>query len=234
MLLHAFPREPVSEVEVHPQAESPPALAAAPGGSEPTGARAASAASESEGPWKTQARGAASPPAPAEAASILTGELIDAEGLGREGIELFLLGPRSTSSRNRSSARGSFRFEGLERGRHRLRVGSRDSPWIPEITVDLEDGLVDLGAIALPPLGSIDILVVDESGAPVPGARVFVPGSYELESDAHGRCSVGSLPAGLHRWFGSLADIGRGNTVLELAAGESASIRIVLRSHAGR
>lgn len=230
-------RDPIpnerDELEIRPLSLEGQAAASHQRGSDRERAQVALPHASARGAPEASFAGAASTSEAPKAAPGLTGELVDAEGLGREGIPLFLIGPHRASARTDSDARGSFRFAGVEGGRHRLRVGSRDSPWIPETEVDLGEELQDLGAIVLPPLASLEILVVDESGAPLPEARVFVPGSYELETDAHGRCFVPSLPVGMHRFFASIPAIGRGNTVLELEAGEAASTRIVLRKRAG-
>jgi hypothetical protein len=128
---------------------------------------------------------------------------------------------------------GAFQLIGLPSGAGELVLGAPASPLQEPLTIELAPGWVDLGTLALPPLGSLVIRVVDEAGWPVEGAVLSGVGdrggSLAAVSDADGAARAELLPRGMYRVFAQHPELGRGNQVLELDPDTASETTIVLR-----
>jgi hypothetical protein len=148
---------------------------------------------------------------------------------------------RSASEGVRSTltdASGVFQLTGLGSGAGELLLGDPASPVGPAQALELPPGATDLGTLVVPRLGELTLLVLDESGQPVPGAALSgvgaAGGSLATRSGPDGRARVSFLPRGMYRAFALHPELGRGNTVFEFEPEEPALIEVRLRRNAPR
>lgn len=125
-------------------------------------------------------------------ASHLEGELRDALGLPAEALALELSSPDGSLRHTaHSDAAGRFRFDGVRDGAYRLFVGDPESPLLPPRALQIAAPGMRLPALELPPLGTLDVFVLDPDGLYVPDAPVRGSGTgggvLEGRTDADGR-----------------------------------------------
>ncbi|QDU66905.1 carboxypeptidase regulatory-like domain-containing protein [Engelhardtia mirabilis] len=139
-----------------------------------------------------------------------------------QGLLGGLLARQSSDENDYTDAEGAFAFDDLEPGTWTL--VARPSRWTrpsgsfapsEPLVVELGDGRTESGLrIELDAGASLEGWVVDEYGAPVPGADVTVvprgDGSFDLrvtETDAQGRFTLSGLAAGLVDLVAEVADL---------------------------
>jgi hypothetical protein len=129
------------------------------------------------------------------------GRIVDANGEGLAELPLFLVRddlrePRRTSC----DPSGWFRFDGVPHGSWKLCAGGAKSPIVPALALALDRERLELEPIALPPLGQVEVLVVDDSGHAVPSLDIHGQGDRGGEvherTDALGKAQARFLPAG--------------------------------------
>ncbi|HVS11735.1 MAG TPA: carboxypeptidase-like regulatory domain-containing protein [Planctomycetota bacterium] len=129
---------------------------------------------------------------------------------------------------------GRFQLPGLPAGPCRIGVGSPAGAILPRLEVEARaPRLVVAEPIALPSLAELAIEVVDPSGTPVSLAPIHGwrdgGGHFALSADGSGAATARHLLPGLWRVHAESPGVGRGNRHVELAAGETGRIGIVLR-----
>ncbi len=138
----------------------------------------------------------------------------------------------------RSASDGSFAFDEVPWGAHRLLIGHGPEPFVAPPAIQVDAPHVQLGDITVPRLGVLDVRVVDTAGVPVPGALVRCVGrergSAEFVTDFGGEASIRALPDGELRVYARHEDFGRVNQALvftvagALASGEGEVLELVL------
>jgi len=138
-------------------------------------------------------------------AGFLEGTVLDAQGLGAEGIPLTLVGvPESEVREAVTDVRGLFRFEALPDGAYELLVGRVSSPLLPERRPLLfRAPSMTFPDLHLPPLATLELHVTDSGERPLAGVEVRGSGTngglIERSTDAEGHVLVKNLPAGHYR-----------------------------------
>jgi hypothetical protein len=122
----------------------------------------------------------------------LTGRVVDARGLPVEGLTVFALSRTGTEAREaRTVADGSFAFERLPDGEWRVRVATRENPLASLEDVTFLAPSLHLRDFTVPPMGSLEVRVVDENGVGLVGALI------EASGLASGPLTVTTGPDGL-------------------------------------
>lgn len=167
-------------------------------------------------------------------AGFLEGRIADAGGLPAEGVPVTLLTMPDGGERvTETDAAGVFRFERVTDGPYELLIGRLTSPVLPERRpLRFTAPSMTFPDIQLPPLGGLDLRVVDSLDRPIEGVRVRGSGTkgglIEETSDADGRISVRHLPPGHYRIRLEHAQLGERRVAVDLEAGEieEASLRL--------
>jgi hypothetical protein len=124
----------------------------------------------------------------------LTGRVVDARGLPVEGLAVFALSRTGSDVReSRTVADGSFAFERLPDGDWRVRVATRENPLASLEDVTFLAPSLHLRDFTVPPMGSLEVRVIDENGVGLVGALI------EASGLASGALSVTTGPDGLAR-----------------------------------
>jgi hypothetical protein len=192
-------------------------------------------AGESVGSGEPEAAQAPSIEATAELATgAIRARLVDGDGEPLAEVPVFLAIAGETEPRRTTcDVGGVFRFDSVPDGACKVALGGAESPIVPALEASVTGGVTDLGDLVLPPLGELEVLVVDDSDRPVPSIGVTGRGSrggtVDALTDTTGHATARFLPAGEIRLFAGDPSLGRGNTIVELAAGGRATARISLR-----
>jgi hypothetical protein len=168
------------------------------------------------------------------ASGLVRGRLVDAAGEPVSELPVFLVAARGIEPRRTTSdVGGSFGFASVPDGTWNVALGGAEHPIVPHLAAQVSGGEVDLGDLALPPLGELEVLVVDDGERPVPSidvtGRGTRGGTVDARTDATGRALARFLPAGEIRVFANDPALGRGNTIVELPSGGRATAKISLR-----
>jgi hypothetical protein len=180
---------------------------------------------------------------PAESA---TGDVRDRRGYRLPRADVTLQTAIETK-RTRTDKDGVFTFAGLSEGKATVRVRAPEhAPLEREVAILDKDGdrPTDLGRFELVQEAIAEGVVVDESGQPVPGARValgMVPtyvaqgaSSAPATTNVKGEFAVRELPAGDEALSAYHAELGRGQIGVHLEAGsKTRDLRIVLHAEPG-
>ena len=133
--------------------------------------------------------------------AAVTGRFTDPDGRPLAGVrvtaEAWLSAgvPRLLHRRSESGDDGAFAVRGLPDGE--VAVLARAPGAAPfAARVEPEDGTADLGTIVLAPGRRLEVLVVDDLGAPVPGARVRAGRGLAATADGRGLALLDGLAAG--------------------------------------
>ena len=167
-------------------------------------------------------------------AGRLEGRVVDAGGLGLEGVPLTLVTATGETQASASSdAGGLFRFERVPDGSYELVVGHASSPILPERrALRFEAPWMNLPDIVLPPLGQFVLQVVDPLEQPIPGVEVRGSGNagglIEETTDAEGRIRARYLPKGHYRIRMEHPERGGRRFAIDLEEGEVEEARLVL------
>ena len=164
------------------------------------------------------------------------GSVLDTAGKEVEGLAVSVRAAKRIEARTLTELTGRFRLSGVFEGDYELVLGDPDGPVVPprphSVRAPVSGSLDPLLELVVPVLLSIEVLVVDDQGLPVSGARVEGRGEQggrvEVETDAEGRARAGFLPAGSYRLFASHDTLGRGNRLIQLAADTAQPIELRL------
>jgi hypothetical protein len=168
----------------------------------------------------------------------IRGRVVDASGRGVGGLRVMAIEdssdiatpPAFTNSEN-TIPDGIFEIRDLGRGRYNLLAGAPTLGFgyvlsVPAGTEDLE--------LVLRPGGKVEVLVVDENGAPVPYAQVGLVAiggrkvrGIQSQTDARGRLTL-PVPAGSLRIKSVLSNRGEGMSAVAVSENETARVSIVL------
>jgi hypothetical protein len=181
------------------------------------------------------------PPPPTVPTCAISGRLVDPGGAAIGGIPVHcnrVRMPASHADESVDSAMtdplGTFAFRVGERTNAMLSYGDARIPLPHGDSVAVTDADVDLGGIALPALGSVEVEVLDNAKRPVPDASVRASlnasSGSALATDAFGRATARHLPPGSYRFFATHPTAGRGNAPINLAAGARETLKIELRT----
>lgn len=177
-------------------------------------------------------------------AAAIQGRVVDANGAGARGVDVWLV-PGFVAPSGRTSAppmtrtiatdaSGSFRVESLLPGRWNVLVGTRDNPVARHNDVVLAAADVTLDPIALPQMYSVVVRVKDEQGRAVFDAAVSgkgsVGGSVEGKSDGGGQVAFDGLQAGRWRVFATTADGKRGVSMVDVPLQAGGVVEVVVRT----
>jgi hypothetical protein len=138
-------------------------------------------------------------------AGTLEGRVVDSEKAPAEGIPISLFDQQSGAAREAvTDARGVFRFEKLPDGAYDLLIGKDTAPLVRERRpVRFSAPRLTFPEIELPPLGTIDLRVVDSLSRPLEGVEVRGSGTngglVDGRTDFEGRIVARHLPAGHFR-----------------------------------
>lgn len=138
-------------------------------------------------------------------AGTLEGVVLDSHGVAAEGIVVTLLAVEESHAREaRTDARGAYRFEKLPDGAYELLLGTATAPLVPERhAVRFLAPHLTFPDLTLPPLGEIDVRVVDSFARPLEGVEVRGSGTnggaFEGKTDFDGRLVAKHLPPGHFR-----------------------------------
>lgn len=172
--------------------------------------------------------------------AAVDGTVRSANGNAAEGVHVFLsphgvqLEPPMEAV---TDAAGVYRFDSVPQGPWLLQVGAKRKPLVSPIPIKVGTTRMELPDSQLPPLTSIDILVVDEFARPFPNASIAGylrgagSGSFKGLTDGVGRFSARYLSAGPWRIEAtSEIDGFSGRIDVSLEAGdEPAQHRIIIR-----
>jgi hypothetical protein len=131
----------------------------------------------------------------------LTGRLVDSKGAAVAGVPVEAEGfasaemPQVMAVKSRSGADGAWRLRGLPA---KVAWSARAVGFVPLTeTVDVQGGVkTDLGTRILAPGTTLAVKVIDDGGATVPGARVYVEaGRFTATADVRGIARLEGLPA---------------------------------------
>ncbi len=178
-------------------------------------------------------------PAPA-----MLGRVIDADGAGARGLDVWLVPGFVTQSGHTSAppmtragvtdASGGFKVGSLLPGRWNVLVGPRDNPTARANNVTVAGQDVTIEPITLPRLYSVVVRVKDEQGHVVPGVAVTgrgsVGGAVEGTSDGGGDVAFDLLPAGRWRVFANTTDGKRGVSMVDVPLQSGGVIEVVVRT----
>jgi hypothetical protein len=161
-------------------------------------------------------------------AGTIDGSVVDAAGLPAEGVELVLASARGERRTARTDPAGRYEFPRVLDGEYTLWVGSPEAPLLPPLELAFQAPALAVPLRELPPLGELEIEVVDDTLAPVPDVAVrgfgAARGRIEARTDATGRALARHLPPGEYR-IEALDALGRkGKLYAQVVAGERASI----------
>jgi len=189
--------------------------------------------------------GQATSPSPAGAPSgavqsapvAVTGRVLRDDGRPAAGIALRIEGSDDRRARTTTSSDGVFLLQGLRRGPHRILLGDHEEPFLEPFEVDLESPLTLLSDVSLPPVGGIDVTVVDAAGIPVGGAEVRCRGATRgvarTTTSPEGTAHLDLLTPGDLRVFARHEAFGRANLPHRLEAGAAETVEIRLVTGAG-
>ena len=169
-------------------------------------------------------------------AGVLTGEVVDAAGAAVTGL-VEVRSPAGDVWLSCPCTGGRFRIEGVPAGHCKLAVGHGDLAAglpLPTVLVVPVPGLRprehrELGRLRLPPEGALQVRVRAADGRPVPTANVFL---FDAAGDEHIAAADGkvrSWPVGAFRWQVYEDDAQWRSGALEVPAGGTASLDIVLQ-----
>jgi hypothetical protein len=167
----------------------------------------------------------------------LLGEVRQEDGLAVEGLGVHARQGGQVQCSTVTEPGGGFRLDGVLEGKGELLLGDPASPVDVEPDLEFRAGLQDLGILTVPRLGRIELLVLDENGAPVPEAFFKGTGSsggaLTGVTDGLGSGRGAQLPAGAYRIFANKPGFGRGNTRFEFEPGKAERVEIRLRRAPG-
>jgi hypothetical protein len=177
-------------------------------------------------------------------AAAIQGRVVDANGAGASGLDVWLVPGFVTPSGRTSAppmtrtivtdASGAFRVESLLPGRWNVLVGPRDNPTARHNDVTLAATDVTLDPITLPQMYSVVVRVKDDQGRALSGAAVTgrgsVGGAVEGTSDGGGEVAFNALQAGRWRMFATTTDGKRGVAIADVPIKDSSAIEVVVRA----
>jgi hypothetical protein len=167
-------------------------------------------------------------------AGTIEGRVVDAQGLGLEGVPMTLRAVTSELEwQARSNAGGVFRFERVRDGPYELVVGHSSSPILAERrALRFTAPWMNLPDIELPALGEFLLEVIDPLEQPVAGVSVRGSGTpgglIDETTDAEGRVRARHLPAGHYRIRIEHEVLGGQRFAIDLEPGEVEQARFVL------
>ncbi|HEX6884725.1 MAG TPA: carboxypeptidase regulatory-like domain-containing protein [Planctomycetota bacterium] len=138
-------------------------------------------------------------------AGLLEGRVLDADGVPAEGVALTLFAQQGGEAREAvTDAAGIFRFAKLPDGAYDLLIGREGAVLVPERRpLRFAAPRLTFPDIELPPLGTLEVRVVDSLERPMEGVEVRGSGSegglVEGRTDHDGRLVARHLPAGRYR-----------------------------------
>lgn len=139
-----------------------------------------------------------------EAGEVL-GRVLDAHGLGAEGVDVALVREPVDGERERrvvetrTGPGGTYRVHPVQTGNWRLFVGSESNPLVPARELAFALPRLTAPDIALPPCGEIEVLVNVATGRPAPGVSVAAygtAGATRVVTDDEGKARLRWLAAG--------------------------------------
>lgn len=166
-------------------------------------------------PWRREAIDIRTPLAiRMEPGRRLEGHVLDANGVGAEGVQLRIRSQGGVIAGSgdsavpvpttRADAQGHFVFEGLLDGALVFEVQSRDGhPATPNVTVQAGHNAIE---IRLPEMAAVSGLVLDDRGRPLAGVVVHgdtehrYPGRWSTTTDAEGGFRLEGFPASAERF----------------------------------
>ncbi|MCE9592831.1 MAG: carboxypeptidase-like regulatory domain-containing protein [Planctomycetes bacterium] len=132
----------------------------------------------------------------------LLGRVVDAYGLGAEGVAVALTRKEDTRVLETATGPGGeYRFERVHDGEWSLAVGLATNPLFPARDVSFAGPRVTAPDFELPPCGEVAVFVHDERGSPLAGVAVSgygaKGGAPRTTTDLEGRAVLRWLPEGL-------------------------------------
>ena len=164
----------------------------------------------------------------------LDGFVYDVNAIPLENIALTLESrtaePRTFGAR--TDALGQYRFERVPAGPYRLIVGQPENPMHEPQSLRLTSSGMSFPTITLPVLGSLEVLVEDADGEPIPGAEVRGSGNdgglIDGITDEEGTLVVQNLLPGRYRLRASAEGVGSRRAACEVRAEETGRVSLRL------
>lgn len=193
--------------------------------------RAAARVSEAKAP---ALESAAPPPVIPLRTGRLKLEVLDSAGAALAQLPVYATCPGSPPVEVATDFSGLADFASLEAGAWRVRIGGPQHPLVPELAIELlEDAIVTHRAQLPVALVELDVEVLDEAGRPAPNvalkARCERGGEPRATTDSAGRATLRHVQPGPVRVFANDEQLGRANRIVELEAGQRASVQLALR-----
>ncbi|MBI5435088.1 MAG: carboxypeptidase regulatory-like domain-containing protein [Planctomycetes bacterium] len=137
----------------------------------------------------------------ARLAGELVGRVLDAEGLGAEGLAVTLVSARDGRTlETRVGPGGEYRFERVHDGDWRLCAGPATNPLLAPRDVSFRGPRLTAPDFQLPPCGELAVLVQDDRGQPLEGVTISGygknGGAAREQTDANGSVRLRWLPLG--------------------------------------
>lgn len=166
--------------------------------------------------------------------AALEGSVVDAAGLPVEDLTVHVIDEHGQLLDSATTSfGGGFELPCVPPGSHSLLIGVLEGPLIDPLELTVAPEGAALPDVVLPPLGAVEILVLDEAGAPVPDVELSglggTGGRLLLSTDFDGRAASELALPGTWRFFADSGALGRGNAVLEVEAGGRAQATLTLR-----
>lgn len=137
-----------------------------------------------------------------EAGEVL-GRVLDAHGLGAEGVDVALVRDAASDERRvvetRTGPGGTYRLRPVQQGEWRLFVGSESNPLVPARELAFALPRLTAPDVGLPPCGEVEVLVNVPTGRPAPGISVAAygaAGAARAVTDDEGKARLRWLAAG--------------------------------------
>lgn len=166
------------------------------------------------------------------ACAALRGSVSSASGDPVQDLPVHVLDGDQVLGSTSSSITGGFELPCLPPGTWRVLAGPLRGPLLALDQVAVEEQAQPIHLV-LPALGGIEVIALDAHGAVVPDLELEAVGPegrrMELRTDFEGRASSRLVLPGLWRVFGEAGRLGRGNAALEVEAGGTGRVELILR-----
>ncbi len=168
------------------------------------------------------------------ATGSIDGGVVDSAGRPASELAVTLESAATGERRTETTdAGGNFVFRSVRDGEYRILFGRPDSPLLPPQLLAFQAPSMRFPTRTLPPTGTLEIAVLDMRLRPISGARLSGSaakgGAIDTATDANGAARVRYLAPGEYRIDASTAEGLHGSSVVALADGQDAPVRILLR-----
>ena len=168
------------------------------------------------------------------ATGSIDGGVLDSAGRPASDLAVTLESAATGERRTETTdAAGNFLFRSVRDGEYRILFGRPDSPLLPPQLLAFQAPSMRFPTRTLPPTGTLEIAAFDVRQRPIAGARISGSaakgGAIDTETDATGAVRIRYLAPGEYRIDARTAEGLRGSSVVALADGREAAVRILLR-----